>query len=111
MADQGDEVKIWKLTSKSTAMFAVSSERVTMVGSKKNFITTSEGGNVLYGPTSIVAGSESIKTGGMFSELPDPVQNIPSTTSTPMPAKIPIPPIHVAFDLVGDVSYFMMLLV
>lgn len=110
MADQGSTVKIWKLSTDSTSQYAVGEDFATMVGDKKNFIKTSSGGNVIYGPTSIVAGAESIRTGGVFVELPDPVQGIPSTEVTPLPGKIPLPPLHVAFDLAVDVAYFAMLL-
>jgi len=109
MADQ--LIKIWKLQDDSKAQVAVSSERVTIAGDKKHFITTSSGGNVLYGPTAIVAGSESIRTGGSYISLPETVQSIPSTEVTPLPGSISIPPIHVAFDLAKDVAFFMALLI
>jgi hypothetical protein len=104
-------VKIWKLSRDSTAMFAVSGERATMVGDSKNFITTSPGGNVIYGPTSIVAGSESIRVGGAYVSLPDAIQSLPSTQVTPLPGKISIPPVHIGFDLAQDVAFFAALLV
>jgi len=103
-------IKIWKLTTESTAQMTVAAESVQMVGSKKNFIKTGSGGNVIYGPTSIVAGSESIRTGGAYVSLPEPVQSLPSTEVTPLPGKISIPPIHVAFDLAQDVGFFAALL-
>lgn len=103
-------IKIWKVRQESPSQFAVAEERVFMVGDKKHFITTGPGGNVIYGPTSIVAGAESIRTGGAFVSLPDGIQSIPSSQVTPLPGKIPIPPIHVAFDLAVDVAYFAALL-
>lgn len=105
------EVKIWKLTESSNSQFAVLEDSVYMVGDQKHFIKTSSGGNVIYGPTSIVAGSESIRTGGAYVSLPEPAQSIPSTEVTPLPGKISIPPIHVAFDLANDVAFFVSLLV
>jgi len=110
MADQGEVIKIWKLTANTDSAFAVGSDFTTMVGSSKYFFKSSPGGNVIYGPTSIVAGAESIRTGGVFVELPDPIQGIPSTEVTPLPSKIPIPPVHVAFDLAQDVAFFAALL-
>lgn len=103
-------IKIWKLSLDSTAQVTVEAESATLVGSKKHFIKTGSGGNVIYGPTSIVAGSESIRTGGSYVSLPEPVQSLPSTEVTPLPGKISIPPVHVAFDLAQDVAYFAALL-
>lgn len=103
-------IKIWKVSLKSKAQFAITDETATMVGDKKHFIKTSPGGNVLYGPTSIVAGAESIRTGGTYVSLPDALQSVPSTEVTPLPGKISIPPIHVAFALAEDVGFFAALL-
>lgn len=109
MSESG--IKIWKLNNKSVAQFAVSGERVMMVGDNKHFITSSPGGNVLYGPTAIVAGSESIRTGGAYVSLPEAAQSIPSTQVTPMVGKLSIPPIHVAFNLSQDLAFFAALLI
>lgn len=103
-------VKIWKTNETSPAQMVVSDTSVTFVGDAKHFIKSSDAGNVIYGPTSIVAGSESIRTGGVYVSLPDPVQSLPSTEVTPLPGKLSIPPIHVAFDLAQDVGFFAALL-
>jgi len=103
-------IKIWKLNDRAQSQINVQAESATLVGDKKHFIKTGTGGNVLYGPTSIVAGSESIRTGGAYVSLPEPVQSIPSTEVTPLPGKISIPPVHIAFDLAQDVGFFAALL-
>lgn len=103
-------IKIWKLSKNSNAQMAVSGEKVYMVGDQKHFIASSHRGNVIYGPTSIVAGSESIRTGGIYVGLPEAAQSLPSTQVTPLPGKLSIPPIHVAYDLAQDVAYFAALL-
>lgn len=103
-------VKIWKLQQNSTANFNVRADSVQMVGDENHFIKVSDKGTVIYGPVSIVAGTESIRTGGMFVQLPNMAKMIPSTMVTPIPDQIPVPPIHVAFDLAQDVAFFAMLL-
>jgi hypothetical protein len=104
--------KIWKLKKDSTANMSVKDDAAFMVGAPNRFIAVDPSGTVVYGPMSIVAGEESIKTGGMFSRLPDMVQMIPETTVTPgTHIKIPIPPVHVGFKLAEDVGYFTGLLV
>lgn len=102
--------KVWKLQTDSVPNFNVKAESVQMVGDETHFVKVSEKGTVIYGPLSIVAGTESIRTGGMFTSLPNMAKMIPSTTVTPIPDQIPVPPIHVAFNLAEDVAFFAMLL-
>lgn len=104
--------KVWKLKKDSTAFMAVKDDSAFIVGAHNRFITVDKSGTVIYGPVSTVAGSESIKTGGMFSEMPDLVQMIPETEVTPgTHIKLPIPPVHVGFQLATDVGFFAALLV
>lgn len=105
-----DKAKIWKATLTSPAQFAITHSAAFVVGAENRFIKVNDNGTTIYGPTSIVAGTESIKTGGMFSSLPNLIKMIPSTTYTPIPDQIPSPPLNVGFDLAEDVSFFAMLL-
>jgi len=105
-----EKAKIWKASLKATAQFAITENAAYMVGSENRFIKVDDKGTTIYGPVSIVAGTESIKTGGMFTSLPNLVKMIPSTTFTPIPDQIPMPPINIFFDLAEDVAYFSMLL-
>ncbi len=106
-----EKAKIWKASLESPAQLAVTSESSTMVGGENRYIKVNKNGTTIYGPVSIVAGTESIKTGGMFVSLPNLVKMIPSTMVSPIPDQIPSPPLNVAFDLVEDVSFFALLLV
>lgn len=105
-----EKAKIWRASLESPAQFAISSESAFILGSENRFIKVNANGTTIYGPVSVVAGTESIKTGGMFVSLPNLVKMIPSTTYTPIPDQIPMPPLNVAFDLAADVSFFAMLL-
>lgn len=105
-----DKAKIWKMSLDSSAQFAVSDKAAYMVGAPNRFIKVNDNGTTIYGPVSIVAGTESIKTGGMFVSLPNLIKMIPSTMVTPIPDQIPFPPINIAFDLAEDVAYFATLL-
>jgi len=105
-----DKAKIWKHGIDSPAQIAITDENAYLVGSENKFIKAGQNGTVIYGPLSIVAGTESIKTGGMFTQLPNIVKMIPSTTVTPIPDQIPSPPLNVAIDLAADVGFFMSLL-
>jgi hypothetical protein len=102
--------KIWKATLTAEAKMAVTQDAAYVIGSPNRFIKVNENGTTIYGPVSIVAGTESIKTGGLFTSLPNLVKMIPSTTFSPIPDQIPSPPLNIAFDLVEDVSFFAALL-
>jgi len=104
--------KIWKLRKDSKAFITVKDSEAFMTGSDTKFVKVNKAGTTIYGPLSIVAGEESIKTAGMFSRLPDLVQMIPETMTTPGPhIKVPVPPIHVGINLALDVGFFAALLV
>ena len=104
--------KIWKLKKDSTAYFMTKDDGAWVVGAPNRFMNIDKNGTVIYGPLSIVAGEESIKAGGMFSRLPDLVQMIPESMVTPgTHIKIPVPPVHVGFQLAQDVGFFASLLV
>ena len=105
-----ERAKIWKATLESDAQFAVTEKSTYMVGAPNRFIKVNENGTTIYGPVSIVAGTESIKTGGMFTSLPNLIKMVPSTVVTPIPDQIPFPPINIAVDLAEDVSFFATLL-
>lgn len=105
-----EKAKIWKASLNAPAQFAITQNSAFMVGAENRFIKVNENGTTIYGPVSIVAGTESIKTGGMFTSLPNLVKMIPSTFVSPLPDQIPMPPINVAFDLAEDVAFFSMLL-
>ena len=105
------DIKLWKLNQDSPAGMKVANDSAMMIGAENRFIKVSDKGTVIYGPLSIVAGTESIKTGGMFISLPNLVKMIPSTFVSPIPDQIPFPPIHVAVDLALDVGFFAMLLI
>lgn len=104
--------KIWKLKKDSSAYMAIKDESVFLVGAPNRFIRVDDQGTVIYGPLSVAAGSESIKTCGVFTNMPDLIQMIPETEVTPgTHIKIPMPPIHVGFQLAADVGFFAALLV
>lgn len=102
--------KIWKLKANSPAQTVVTDDAVFLVGSETKFLKVNDKGTTIYGPISLATGSESIKTSGMFVSLPDLTQMIPSTTFSPIPAKIPVPPLNLFFDIAEDISYFSALL-
>lgn len=103
-------IKVWKASINSSAKMTVTDDSAYVIGSENRFIKVNANGTTVYGPMSIIAGTESIKTGGMFTQLSNMAKMIPSTMVTPIPDQIPSPPLNIMFDLAGDVAFFASLL-
>ena len=103
-------VKIWKVNRKAKAEMVVSEDAALVSGDETHYIKVNARGTTIYGPVSIVAGTESIRTGGVFAQLPNLVKMTPSTMVSPIPDQIPVPPLHIAADLAKDVAYFLSIL-
>lgn len=105
-----NEVKVWKISRTSPAQFIVSDKEAFMMGDENHFIKVNQRGTTVKGPVAFVCGTESIRTGGIFAQLPNMVKMIPSTFVSPIPDQIPVPPIHIAVDMANDTAFFMALL-
>ncbi len=106
----GQRAKIWKMNIDSVPAMAVTGNAAFMIGAENRFVKVNESGTTVYGPMSVVAGTETIKTGGMFVSLPNLVKMVPSTFVSPLPDQLPFPPINVGFDLAEDAAFFAILL-
>jgi hypothetical protein len=58
-------------------------------GDGEGFITMKEAGNVIAGPTTIMAEPEGISILGLYTLNPALLMGVPSTASTPIPVLIP----------------------
>lgn len=103
-------VKIWKASRQAQAEMVVSEDSALVSGDANHYIKVNQRGTTIYGAVSIVAGTESIKTGGVFGQLPNTAKMIPSTMVSPVPDQIPMPPIGIANDIAKDVAYFLAIL-
>lgn len=84
-------------------------ETISIIGDKDNFIVCDNRGITLKGPVSIVADGMNIRTGGLFVGVNDFMAMIPSTIVTPIPQKIPFPPVHFLQNIAKDTAFFMAL--
>ena len=103
--------RVLKASKDSDASLVLSKKSAKLVGNSKNFIAVDDRGVTIKGPISIVADGTGIRKGGLFVEMPDMIQMIPSTIVTPLPKQIPIPPVHGLIGIKSDVAFFLSLLV
>jgi hypothetical protein len=102
---------VFRLNKESIAGILIEKNAVSIVGDSRHLIVCDEKGTTIKGPVSIVADAMGIRTGGLFVGVNDFTDMIPSTIVTPVPKKIPFPPIFAVANLAQDVAFFMALLV
>jgi hypothetical protein len=112
MAEIGGKIKVWKMTKNSPAGVMVTEDSAFLVGNKVNFVHASDiGVNISGRSISFQTGSENIRQGGLYINLPDPIKLIPQTLVTPAPTTIPFPPIAMVTNVVKDLPFFLAMLI
>ena len=112
MADiQNPTVRAWKVSRDSKAGVFIDNERSIVVGDAKHFLVADKNGVTIKGPVNIVEMSTNMRTGGLFLGLGEFLEMIPSTLVTPLPKKIPIPPVTGIVNVLQDVAFFAAFLV
>jgi hypothetical protein len=105
------KTKVIRTSSASVASVMLEDTSVSIIGDKRNFITCNADGIIIRGPVSFVSEGERRRYGGLFTDMNDFVAMIPSTIVTPIPQKLPMPPIFPIISLAKDVTFFMALLI
>ena len=103
--------KVFRVSKGAAASLWLQEKSAALIGDDRHYVLADEQGITLKGPISIVADSMGIRRGGLWVGLNDFVEMIPSTIMTPIPSRIPFPPI---FGLVGlgvTVAFFTSMLV
>jgi len=103
--------RVFRTSPKSKSSIYMQDNSVSIIGDNRNFIVCDDRGITIKGPVSIIADASNIRTGGLFVGTNDFLQMIPSTIFTPLPQKIPFPPVFGLVDIVKDTAFFMALLV
>jgi hypothetical protein len=106
MATKNPRARVIRTSESSKSSLYIEDNSISMIGNSKNFIVCDERGITLKGAISIIADSFNIRTGGLFVGLNDFVEMIPSTIVTPIPKKVPFPPIFAVKEIVKDVAFF-----
>lgn len=93
MATAKQKVKVWRIRNTSPAGIQLNENSVEITAGTKNSLVVSEAGIGLVGKSvTLGPGSENVRHAGLFVELPDFGSMIPSTIVTPLPNRIPSPP-------------------
>lgn len=112
MADiQDPTVRAWKVSRGATAGMFINEERAVVAGDSKHFLVADANGITIKGPVNMINMSNEIRTGGLFIGTGEFSEMIPSTIVTPLPTKIPAPPITAIVNILGDVAFFAATLV
>lgn len=109
MADP--KTRVFRTSNTSKAALVLQDDQVRIVGSDKHFIVADEKGISIKGPVSFISDSMSRRTLGVFVGINDFLEQIPQTIVTPIPSKIPFPPVFITKSIVRDLAFFMALLV
>lgn len=103
--------RVIRTAKTSPASIMVDDNAVHIIGDIRHFITVDERGITIKGPVSFVSDSAGRRTGGLFVGINDFCEMIPQTIVTPVPSKVPFPPIFAVGNIAKDLAFFMALLV
>lgn len=103
--------KIFRTSSKSKASIYIEDDAVSMIGDSRHLVVADSRGITVKGPVSFISDSMGRRTAGLFVGINDFLEMIPQTLFTPIPSKIPFPPIFMMTNLAKDLAFFTALLV
>lgn len=106
MAVEDTTTRAWKATRDAEAGLFISKDRALLAGDSKHFVAVDRNGVTTKGPTSDVSLSTERREGGLFLGLGEFMEMIPSTIVSPIPNKIPVPPIVGIVNVLADVAFF-----
>lgn len=105
------KVKVWRASTQGETGMIVTEKAAMVVGNSKNFLVASAGGIGLVGRSvSFGTTGENIRQGGLFVQMNDFLQMIPSTIVTPQPKLMPFPPMGLIATAMKDIPVFMAML-
>jgi hypothetical protein len=103
--------KVFRTHPSSKASLLLKDNSVAMIGDSRHFIVCDDRGVTIKGPVSFVSDTMGRRTAGLFVGINDFFEMIPQTLVTPIPSKIPFPPVFAVQSLTLDLAFFMALLV
>ena len=91
----------------------VTDKACIMAGNEQNQIVCDNQGIYLSagGSVSLNTTSENFRLGGFFVQMNDFVRMIPSTTCTPIPPQVPMPPMALPISIVKELPIFIAMMV
>jgi len=103
--------RVIRTSDKAKAAVFIEEDAVTIVGDSRHFVVADDRGVTIKGPVSFVSDSMGRRTAGLFVGINDFLEMIPQTILTPIPSKIPFPPVFAVVSIVKDLAFFTALLV
>jgi hypothetical protein len=105
------KARVLRTQSSAKAGIFLEDNSVSVVGDSRNFIVVDDRGVTIKGPVSFVSDSINRRTAGLFVGINDFLELIPQTIITPIPSKIPFPPVFAVNNIAMDLAFFMALLI
>lgn len=105
------KARIFRTSNKSKASIYLENNAVSIIGDSRHFIVCDDRGVTIKGPVSFISDSMGRRTAGLFTGINDFLETIPQTIITPIPSKIPFPPVFAVQNIVKDLAFFAALLV
>lgn len=102
--------RVFRTSPKAKASLYLQDNSASLIGDSRHFITCDERGVTIKGPVSFISDSMGRRTAGLFVGINDFLEMIPQTIITPIPSKIPFPPIFAVTNLTQDLAFFLSLL-
>ena len=103
--------RVFRSSKGSRASLLLDENEAALIGDSRNFVAANNSGVIVRGPVSFISDSSDRRSSGLFIGLPDFMQMIPSTIMTPLPHRIPFPPIFAVAAISKDLAFFMALMV
>lgn len=107
----GKRARVIRTSPTAKASVYVQDNAASLIGDSRHFITCDDRGVTIKGPVSFISDSLGRRTAGLFVGINDFMEMIPQTLITPIPSKIPFPPVFAIQNLTTDLAFFMALLV
>jgi hypothetical protein len=107
----GSRSRVIRTSDTSKASVYLQDDSVSIIGDSRHFIVCDDKGVTIKGPVSFVSDAMGRRQAGLFVGINDFLEMIPQTLITPIPSKIPFPPVFALVNLATDVAFFASLLV
>jgi hypothetical protein len=106
------QYRIWRATPDSEAMVAVSDSAAYLIGNSDTFVCADNTGVAINSSSiSFNTTSENIGHAGFFIEENDFFNMMPSTIITPVPQRLPFPPLGFVSVILQDLPVFLAALI
>jgi hypothetical protein len=100
------KVRIWTIPN-GNAYIKMTKEMAVVAASSSNYLAVDRNGITLRGNTSMASMGPGQRTGGFFVKMPEFAGMIPKTIVTPIPSRIPFPPLGMIKGIIQGVTMGM----